>query len=270
MEEEINGLKQVGMTTAKTLVDIMSMLEKLKIKPEKSPIITKIASDTPFIFTGQITDLSYFQNAKSMPISAINSLEPELQVAVKDNFEKAAKDGLIKIDNQTGTISITVKGEKYIQNPTFLEHAKIDQSRAFTIEMARLKGQLENAEVYGVELDGTVNDLNYFNHSNELDLNEILQNPNKEVSAKINESFKKLEQDGLVYVTDNKIKLTAAGEKYAHSKDFLNLADNKGLSEKLISKIAASGSKIIAITKAIVGAAETIEKAPSQSTARTL
>lgn len=87
-------------------------------------------SETPFVFTGQFTDLCYFERNEVLAHATINNLDEELKSAVKDNFEKASKDGLVKIDNKNMYISLTDKGKKYISNPSFIEAARKEQAHA--------------------------------------------------------------------------------------------------------------------------------------------
>ena len=52
-----------------------------------------------FSFTGQITDLSYFSQSDTMPLSAIRNIGDEsIKEAVKQSFDRAAYQGYIVLD----------------------------------------------------------------------------------------------------------------------------------------------------------------------------
>ena len=84
-----------------------------------------------FSFTGQTTDLSYFSQSDTMPLSAIRNIGDEnIKEAVKQNFDKAAQQGLIELDGDN--IRITAKGKEYISQPDFVKAAQADQTAAVT------------------------------------------------------------------------------------------------------------------------------------------
>lgn len=108
-----------------------SVAKQTQAAPKVSSAVG-VSEQLPFVFTGQITDLCYFDNNKLLPNSAINSLDGELKAAVKDTFQMASKDGLVSIDNKNNYITLTEKGKTYISKPAFREAAKAEQLQAIT------------------------------------------------------------------------------------------------------------------------------------------
>ena len=196
-------------------------------------------TDSNFVFTGQSTDLRYFQNNSEMPISMIENIpDAELRNAVKDEFNKAALSGKINIDNKTGKITITEKGKEFINLPSFQKAAALDVNR-----MAISQGQ-----VLGIELDGNVTDLNFFNHAEKLDLNNIISNPDTQTASKILANFNVLKEQGFVNIDNSIVTLTNKG------KDLLNTSlfktASKGVTEKAAATAGVTG-KIFVITKKV-------------------
>ncbi len=160
MEETYQDLERVSQKTLQAFKEIMRFIgncnhkrnqlkyakghkESGKIK-RPSEIVEQINEKTgeisPFIFTGQATDLLYFNHAKNMPISEIAKIEDaSLQTAVKSTFESAAKDGLLNVNSEKGIISLTDKGKKYISKPSFQKTAHKAQLNAFTKKLEQIK-----------------------------------------------------------------------------------------------------------------------------------
>ena len=117
MDEITNEIKQKNqeiMQTIQQLQQIFSYFSKLAADNEDNPsenIISQAlekGSLSSFNFTGQVTDLSYFSQSDTMPLSAIKNIGDEnIKEAVKQNFDKAAQQGLIELDGDN--IRITAK-----------------------------------------------------------------------------------------------------------------------------------------------------------------
>lgn len=152
MDETFNDIKQTAIETQRVLEyldnfigGIKKNMPSLNTKKLTSEIV-KTNSELPFIFTGQITDLCYFQNNEIMPISAIAEIEDEsLKQAVKSTFEECSKNKLVSINDENGTISLTKKGKKYINKESFVKQAKQDQLKAFKAKLESLKNQSKTA-----------------------------------------------------------------------------------------------------------------------------
>lgn len=192
-----------------------------------------------FVFTGQSTDLGYFANYNEMPIQMIESIPDEnIKFAVKDEFRKAALSGKINIDNQNGIITLTPKGKEFIEKPEFKRAASENISR--TIAESQMQSQIQTVEF---ELKGTINDLNYFNHSDTLYLKDVISSSNKEAVQNVLGNLGKMEKSGLISVSDTAVKLTEKGKTVLNSEVF-----------KLASKGAAQATASGA-TDAAIGAA---------------
>lgn len=215
-----------------------------------------------FTFTGKPTDFIFFEENKSMSKSVLDSInDPKIKNAVLDNLIKAEKEGLISVDLENGRIGLTEKGAAHLKNPEFIKQAYTDQSHA-------LQNPFLVEQSFGVELNGTDRDLNFFNHSNELDLKSIAKNPDTKTAEKIFENFAKLEKKGMVSVTpNNMLKITKSGEQLLSSSAF-KLANGK-LAEKAIAAVPVAGT-ITAITKKILTVVQQISNSRSQSKGQVL
>ena len=220
-DDSIQTMKNTG-RDVKNLIDLINSMKK---------------DDNNFVFTGQSTDLRYFQDNSEMPISMIENIpNEEIKTAVKDEFNKAAHSGKINIDNQTGKITITEKGKEFINLPTFKKAAALDLEH-----MTASQGQ-----ALGIELDGNVTDLNFFNHAESLDLNNIISNPDTQTASKVLANFNVLKEQGFVNIDNSIVTITPKG------KDLLNTSLFKTASKGITEKAAASAGvpgKIFVITK---------------------
>lgn len=188
-------------------------------------------------FTGQSTDLNYFAQNNILPISMIENIPDEsLKYAVKDEFNKAALSGKVEIDNQKGIISITKKGREFINRPEF--------KKAASENLANMK--IQQSQTMKFALNGTVQDLNFFNHADEIYLADVVASPNKEAVQNVLSNLQKMKESGLISVSDSVVKITDKGKNILNSDLF-----------KLASKGAANGAANTAIEGAI-GAVGTV------------
>lgn len=87
---------------ARTGKQIYDFIEQLKAK-NTAPGISD--NSLPFSFSGQITDLSYFNTNDILPKEVIDSIpDAELKEAVISNLELAEKQGLIDVDLNNGKV----------------------------------------------------------------------------------------------------------------------------------------------------------------------
>lgn len=212
--------------------------------------ISKILDNevTGFTFTGQYTDLCYFHQSESMPISAIANIPDEnIKNAVVKTFDKAIADGELEIKN--GFLSITDKGKKIINEPAFIKLSKESQLQAYNSTLNNQFKSEENEIQMCVELSGDYkNDFTFFTHSDNLDLNQILNHPNKELSAKILSNVRQWQEKGAVTVNKNGIAtITPNAKKMLELPEFQNTV--KGLSEKNLQSVKAASKQIIVSTK---------------------
>lgn len=89
--------KFVGL--ARTGKQIYDFIEQLKrAKSTEAQAITD--NGLPFSFSGQITDLSYFNSNEILPKEVIENIpDAELKEAVISNLELAEKQGLINVND---------------------------------------------------------------------------------------------------------------------------------------------------------------------------
>lgn len=232
-----NELKTTFKSTAQTAQTAMSLIEQLNRLNEHT-------------FTGQSTDLNYFTQNNTMPISMIENIPDEpLKYAVKDEFNKAALSGKIEIDNQNGIISITEKGKEFISRPEF--------KRAAAENLANMK--MQQSQTMGFALNGTVQDLNFFNYADELNLADVVASPNKEAVQNVLSNLQKMKESGLISISDSVVKITDKGRNILNS-DLFKLASKGAVNGAVDKAAAAAGSVPGAVVVAVKKAAETAVK----------
>lgn len=208
----------------------------------------------PFVFTGQFTDLCYFKNSEIMPVETLNRIAEPISSAVKENFNLALKEGLISIDQECNFICITEKGKNYISTPEFEQAAAIDQNRAITNMVLNNERMSANSQTFGVELNGTDNDLNFFLHGAELDLKQVAASPNTDAAERVFVNAEKWEKTGLVKRSaDNTLSLTEKGKGLLSSNSFQ--ASTSKLPEKTLGSFLGGAGKVVVTTKRIFNAA---------------
>ena len=192
---------------------------------------TKVNPENGFTFTGQSTDLGYFANSDVMPISMIEKIPDEnLKNAIKSEFNKAALSGKVEIDNNKGIISVTEKGKEFINRPEFKKAAAENISNM----------TIQQSQTMEFALNGTVQDLNFFNHADELNLADIVASSNKEAAQNVLSNLQKMKESGLISVSDSVVKITDKGKNILNNDLF-----------KLASKSAAKGAANTAVEGAV-------------------
>lgn len=246
---------------ARTGKQIYDFIEQLKRAKNSAP--ENLDNGLPFSFSGQITDLSYFNANDILPKEVIDSIpDAELKEAVISNLELAEKQGLIDVDLTSGNITLTDSGREYINNPNFIRAANIDKARS-AIRAMEIQHGLENDTIrYGITLEGTDQDLQFFRFASNLDLEEITLSPDKKAALQVMENISKWEKDGLVqYNSDNtSISLTKLGQKklYSDLADGVDLIDESVITPKNLS--SGSLSNVSGVT------AQTTSQAAAQAT----
>lgn len=257
--EKMNS-KVVGL--ARTGKQIYDFIEQLKrAKSTEAQAITD--NGLPFSFSGQITDLSYFNNNEILPKEVIENIpDAELKEAVISNLELAEKQGLINVNLDSGNITLTDSGREYINNPNFIRAANIDKARS-AIRAMEIQHGLENDTIrYGITLEGTDRDLQFFRFASNLDLEEITLSPDKKAALQVMENISKWEKDGLIqYNSENtSISLTKLGQKklYSDLADGVDMIDESVITPKNLS--AGRLSNVSGVT------AQTTSQAAAQAT----
>ena len=225
-----------------------------------------------FNFTGKQTDLCYFANTDRMPLSAIDNIsDPELRNQVIDSFNKlcSKKKGCVKIEGDE--LVITDKGKKMIQDGAFKKQAMSDQLEAHGKLFEKMFGQApEGQQMLGVGLNGDgVHDFTFFTHSDKLNLNQILANPNGSLRDKIVENIKQWQQNGLVTIKNGFAALTDKGKELLlnNAEAFKNAA--KDMTEKAVEGIQHTADKVIVTTKTAVKQAATKTAEAAKTAAKT-
>lgn len=246
---------------ARTGKQIYDFIEQLKRAKNTVPEISD--NGLPFSFSGQITDLSYFNTSDILPKEVIENIpDVELKEAVISNLELAEKQGLIDVDLNSGNITLTDSGREYINNPNFIRAANIDKARS-AIRAMEIQHGLENDTIrYGITLEGTDRDLQFFRFASNLDLEEITLSPDKKAALQVMENISKWEKDGLIqYNSENtSISLTKLGQKklYSDLADGVDMIDESVITPKNLS--AGRLSNVSGVT------AQTTSQAAAQAT----
>jgi len=212
----------------KTAIDIAKYINNLTNK-EATSLLS--GSDASFVFTGQSTDLRYFDHFNEMPISMIENIPDEtLKNAVKEEFNKAALSGKVDISRKTGKITITNAGKEFINKPEF----KIAAAKDYEAAMQTMQ------QTVGFELDGTISDLSFFNHADTLDLKAIMSHSDKGTVQKVLSNLVDMRNKGLVKVEGAVVKATVKGKEMLASEAFKTLA--KGTATKAASATASAAA----------------------------
>ena len=215
-----------------------------------------------FSFTGQTTDLSYFSQSDTMPLSAIRNIGDEnIKEAVKQTFDKAAQNDLIVLDGDN--IKITPKGRDYINQPDFVKAAQADQTAAYQKSVARMAsaGTADNEVQMCVGLNGNYyNDFTVFNHTDSIDLSTVINHPDKELSKKILGNVRKWQNGGFVDVKNGIATVTQNGKAVLQSAGFK--AVSVPLAEGTVKAVGGvSGAVIVATKKVVTAVAKAVQAA---------
>lgn len=254
MNSKVAGIARTG----KQIYDLIEQLKRAK-----NAATENLDNGLPFSFSGQITDLSYFNANDILPKEVIDSIpDAELKEAVISNLELAEKQGLIDVDLNSGNITLTDSGREYINNPNFIRAANIDKARS-AIRAMEIQHGLENDTIrYGITLEGTDRDLQFFRFASNLDLEEITLSPDKKAALQVMENISKWEKDGLIqYNSENtSISLTKLGQKklYSDLADGVDMIDESVITPKNLS--AGRLSNVSGVT------AQTTSQAAAQAT----
>ena len=208
-----------------------------------------------FSFTGQITDLSYFSQSDTMPLSAIRNIGDEsIKEAVKQSFDRAAYQGYIALDGDN--IRITAKGKEYISQPDFVRAAQADQTAAYQKTVAKMASAntAENEVQMCVGLRGNFyNDFTVFRHTDSIDLSSVINHPDKKTAKQILSNVKKWQSEGFVSVKDGVATITQNGKAVLASAGFK--AASVPLTEGTVAAVGNVPGAVIVVTKKVAAAA---------------
>ena len=193
-----------------------------------------------FTFTGKQTDLCYFANTDRMPLSAIDNIsDPDLRDQVIQTFNElcSKKKGCVKVEGDE--LVITDKGKKMLQDGAFKKQAMRDQLEAYGKQFETMFGQAPaGQQQMCVALTGDgIHDFAFFTRSDNLNLNQILANPNGNLRDKIVANVKLWQQNGLVDIKDGMAKITDKGKELLknHAEAFKEAG--KDMTEKAVDGI---------------------------------
>ena len=215
-----------------------------------------------FSFTGQITDLSYFSQSDTMPLSAIRNIGDEsIKEAVKQSFDRAAYHGYIALDGDK--IRITAKGKEYISQPDFVRAAQADQTAAYQKTVAKMASAntAENEVQMCVGLRGNYyNDFTVFRHTDSIDLSSVINHPDKKTAKQILSNVKKWQSGGFVTVKDGVATITQNGKAVLASAGFK--AASVPLTEGTVAAVGnVPGAVIVATKKVVTAVAKAVQTA---------
>lgn len=271
LDEFQSGINEVGDVYGKTIrfgrgiadlffANIKGSPEKELPKPDIG--ISENNSLLNFSFTGKDTDLCYFNNADTLPLSAIANIQNEkLKQSVIDTFDRLSKNGYITLEGDS--VKITEKGRQRLSDPSFSNRAKSDQQTAFA-EKTIPKSDGQSIQMCA-ELSGNyINDFTVFNHTDSIDLRAIAKAPDKKLSAKIMGNIKQWQECGAVTVKNGKATVTKAGRELLSMPEFTSKAS--AIAEKPLTASKGTVGKILIATKKITSdALQTVKKSNAQT-----
>ncbi len=271
LDEFQSGIHEVGDVYGKTIrfgrgiadlffANIKGSPEKELPKPDIG--ISENNSLLNFSFTGKDTDLCYFNNADTLPLSAIANIQNEkLKQSVIDTFDRLSKNGYITLEGDS--VKITEKGRQRLSNTSFSNRAKSDQQTAFA-EKTIPKSDSQSIQMCA-ELSGNyINDFTVFNHTDSIDLRAIAKAPDKKLSAKIMGNIKQWQGCGAVTVKNGKATVTKAGKELLSMPEFTSKAS--AIAEKPLTASKGTVGKILIATKKITSdALQTVKKSNAQT-----
>lgn len=246
MSEELENEVRNGVQGISQAYDLVGKIKEAMGSP--IPARTETAAQESFAFTGQLTDLRYFQTANVMPVSMIQNIPDEqIREAVMDTFNKAIASGKVSMNPERTQITMTDRGRELLNRPTFQSAARADLQK-----MAERQMQ----QPIGIMLDGTIQDLGFFQFNDQLDMRNLMQDGKSDTFFKIAQNFQELEKQGYVAIKDTVVTLTEKGKNLITSPMMQSVMQS--VTEKALSLIPGVGDvgKIFIATKQIANAAK--------------
>ena len=143
-------------------------------------------------------------------------MDEKIKKAVLDNFSRFIDNGSLELKD--GYLSITAKGKQYIKNEFFIRQTKADQLQAHNSQLAK-SAERDNTRVVTLTGNG-IDDFTYFYYSDQLDLNDVISNPNKKLSDKIMNNAKVWHENGTITVSNGIATITTKGKAVLNSSEF--------------------------------------------------
>ena len=268
--EEIDGVKRsiedIGNLYGKAIKTTCELTEIfLSLRNSRSGYNDKGSSRGSvdnFTFTGKNTDLCYFNSSDEMPLSAIANIgDLGLKERVLKCFDKFDKKGYVMLENDC--IKITEKGRKLISDPQFQEQARIDQFKAYNDKLKNVQEESSEVQMCTSLTGDYVDDFTFFNHADQLDLRQIANHPNEELSMQVLSNVKKWQSCGAVTVIDGIATVTPQAKKMLSDPSFRTAA--KLLPEKELSSMKNAANQIVVMTKKVVSNVKAIVNEPTRS-----
>lgn len=269
--EEIDGVKRsiedVGNLYGKT-IRAASELAKIFLSLKNSKSGDKVKESgreslDNFTFTGKNTDLCYFNSSEEMPLSAIANIgDHELKKSVLECFDEFEKKGYVTLENDC--IKITDKGKRILSDPQFQKQARIDQFKAYNDKLKNVQEESSEVQMCTSLTGDYVDDFTFFNHADQLDLRQIANHPNKDLSMQVLSNVKKWQSCGAVTVKDGIATVTPAAKKMLSDSGF-KAAATKALPEKELTAMKNAPNQIVVLTKKIVSNVKQVISEPTKS-----
>lgn len=237
--EQIENLRQVAndaIRIASSIYRYANQLKDRKVADALNRARNELLNpDKEFVFTGQLGDLRYFQQSSFMPIDFVENIPDDtLRAAVKEQFNLAARQGFLVIDPDSQMIAVTDKGRAYINSKNMQE--------VFSNTIESVK---ETSDM-GFVLTGTQDDLQVFNHVDEIKLSDIINKGSAKQGENVIANFKELSNKGFVSINQNAVKITESGIKMLKS-GLLKGAEGKLLATGALGTV---GAVIVVVKKA--------------------
>ncbi len=122
--EEMREVAMVFENAAQSCGQLLRSIYNATLGPSVNKTIKELFSkhvnQMPFVFHGNMHDLSYFWKSPTLPLKDINALPPELQTAVLKTMNAAHQNGLLLYTD--GSFQITEQGHRYIHDLDYISN----------------------------------------------------------------------------------------------------------------------------------------------------
>lgn len=124
-ENELSDVALVAEKSASGAFQLYKFVKTLKGEIDRKDMQQKLKTMNKngmqeFIFRGNIYDLSYFWNNKTLPLTDISALEKPVREAVKKNFNELANSGYITLTADKTALECTEKGVELYCDKNFI------------------------------------------------------------------------------------------------------------------------------------------------------
>lgn len=124
--DELNDLATIFEGAGRAAVELLRilMMRKTMKKDEGMDIADQLyqySRNTPFTFTADLSDLSFFWSRNKLPLERLDDLNPDIKEAVKKNLDVYEKMNLIIYNPDEDVYRLTDYGKRYVKGPEFVE-----------------------------------------------------------------------------------------------------------------------------------------------------